>query len=274
MWTALRGLGALVLTSLLLTATASAGDALTALEPVYDITHFDVIPFTSPVDSEQIAYAALFAYRDASRSDPGLESFRIINWLAAPNHSFIVDVYNNRDAFEQHLAQRHSVKFRFSVQDLPAADGGCCIGSPIDDRQYSLVESIGTPWISTKLPKAVGPTASAAFVLIYIDFLQEVLEDFGAGVGQHQLVQYGATTSNMNGKHLLDYTVLRQLDRPNRYVVLEVWDTAANYNAWQSSSVTASFVAQIKPLLGSPPDYRVNSLCGKTYVDGTGCTPP
>jgi quinol monooxygenase YgiN len=153
----LRRLGALLFATSLLTATASAGDGLAAWEPVYDVTHFDVLPVTSPYDSEQIAYPALFAHRDASTSDPGSESFRIINWLVAPNHSFIVDVWKNLADFEAHLAQPHSVAFRFAVQDLPPPDSGCCIDSPIDDRQYSLVGSFGTPWISTGLPTTVGP---------------------------------------------------------------------------------------------------------------------
>ena len=79
----LQRAAALVLTSLLLTATASAGDGVGRSEAVYDITHFDVLPLTSPLDAEQVAYAALFAYRDNSASDPGLQSFRIINWLEA-----------------------------------------------------------------------------------------------------------------------------------------------------------------------------------------------
>ena len=273
MWTPLRRAVALALISFSAAATASAGDGGMTSEPVYDITHFDVIPFTSPVNSEQIAYAALFKYRDASKSDPGLESFRIINWLAAPNHSFIVDVYNNRDAFEQHLAQQHSVKFRFSVQDLPPKDGGCCIGSPIDDRQYRLVQSFDTPWISPTLPRTVG-VKGALFVLTYVDFLQQVLDDYGAGLGAKQLIRYGAATANGNGKHLLNYTILQQLGRGNRYLTLEVWDNAADYTAWQGSAATASFIAQVTPLLGSPLDRRLNSLCGKTYVDGTGCVPP
>ena len=41
MRTSLRRLSALLFTILLPTATASAGDSLTASEPVYDITHFD-----------------------------------------------------------------------------------------------------------------------------------------------------------------------------------------------------------------------------------------
>ena len=68
--------------------------------------------------------------------------------------------------------------------------------------------------------------------------------------------------------------VRQQLDRSNRSVFLEVWDTEANYIAWQGSGVTKSFVAQTTPLLGSPFDHRLNILCGEAFVDGTGCVPP
>jgi quinol monooxygenase YgiN len=272
MGTSLQRAAALAFTSLLVTATAVAADGVGASEAVYDITHFDVLPLTSPLDAEQVAYAALFNYRDESESDPGLQSFRIINWLEATNHSFIVDVWKNYEAFEQHLAQPHSVDFRFAVQNQPPPDGICCIGSPIDDRQYHLVASFATPWISNGLPMNVG-TGGALFVVTYVDFLEELLEQGNPARGQNQLAQYGAATSNANSGRLLDFTVLQQLDRPNRYVTLEVWDTGADYTAWQGGAVTASFVARITPLLGSPLDHRLNSLCGENYVDGTGCTP-
>lgn len=256
-----------------LSATASADDN----RAIYDITHFDVLPVTSPFDSERIAYKALFGYRDASQGDFGSESFRIVNWLVATNHSFIVDVWKDQQAFEAHLAQPHSVAFRFAVQDLPSPDLLCCIGSPIDDRQYTLVGQFATPWTSAQLPSGVG-TSSALFVITYVDFLA----DGDPNKGQEELISYGAVTANANKKHLLNFTVLQQLDRPNRYVLLEVWDTEANYNTWgfnpvtgdTGSPVTAKFVTRIAPLLGSPLDYRLNSLCGETYVDGTGCTSP
>jgi len=113
-------------------------------------------------------------------------------------------------------------------------------------------------------------TSGALFVITYVDFLV----DGDPGNGQNQLVQYGAVTADANGPHLINYTVLQQVNRSNRYVLLEVWDSAANYNAWNSSSVTTEFVSGVTPLLGSPLDSRLNSLCGETYVDGTGCTLP
>jgi len=235
----LRVASFVALALLVLTTTARAdgsdrrGGHPSLESPIFDITHFDVIPLTiNGVDFLQTAYAALFKYRDASQSDPGVKSFRVVNWLLASNHSQIVDVWSSIEAFERHLAQPHSVDFRFAVQvqPPPAPPGfNCCIGSPIDDRQYSLVKSFGTPWTSSSLPSTVG-TDGALFVITYTDFLQEVLEE-DPDAGQNKLVAYGATSSKANRGHLLSYTVLQQLDRPNRYVFLEVWDTMANYTA-------------------------------------------
>ncbi len=271
MQTSLQRLVAFVFMSLLLTATASAGDGVIAWGPVYDITHFDVLPVTSPFDSEQIAYKALFAYRDASKSDPGSESFRVVNWLLASNHSQIIDVWRSLDAFEHHLALSHSVDFRFAVQVQPPPPPpgfNCCIGSPIDDRQYGEVKSFNLPWTSSLLPSGVGLAKSALFVVTYVDFLV----DGDPGKGLSDLVRYGSDTSKASGQ--LSYTVLQQLDRPNRFATLEVWDTETDYNTWQNAPTTAKFLTKVTPLLGSPLDHRVNILCGETYVDGTGCVPP
>ena len=148
----------------------------------------------------------------------------------------------------------------------------CCIGSPIDDRQYSLVRSFGTPWVSNSLPISVG-SSSALFVVTYVDFLQEVLEQ-DPDAGQNRLVQYGAASSKANPDNLLSYTVLRQIDHLNRYVFLEVWDTEPHYVTWQDSAVTKSFIARTTPLLGSSLDHRLNILCGETFDDTNGCILP
>jgi quinol monooxygenase YgiN len=272
-------ISALAIMSLLwAVAMAHAGDGgedrrSAARGPIFDITHFDVLPLLTPLDSEKVAYRQLFAYRDASKSDAGLKSFRIVNWLEAPNHSFIVDAWSSLDAFEQHLAQTHSVDFRFAVQNQPPPDGICCIGSPIDDRQYSVVQSFGTSWIGNGLPATVG-AGGALFVITYVDFLQAFLDQGDPDQGEESLVKYGADSIKANAKHLLNFTVLRQIDRPNRFITLEVWDTETDYNGWQGSAATAEFIAEATPLLGSPLDHRLNILCGETYIDNTGCVAP
>jgi quinol monooxygenase YgiN len=276
MCASLRRLLTITAIFLLSVATVDAGDNegknRPLRGPIFDITHFDVIPLTEGnVDFQQNAYRALFDYRDASKSDPGSESFRVVNWLLASNHSQIIDVWRSLDAFEAHLAQQHSVDFRFAVQVQPPPPPpgfNCCIGSPIDDRQYSQVISFNTPWTSNSLPSGVGPDNSALFVVTYVDFLV----DGDPNKGQDSLVRYGSETSKAAGQ--LSYTVLQQLDRPNRFATLEVWDSETHYNAWQNDPKTIKFAAKVKPLLGSPLDHRLNILCGETFMDGTGCITP
>jgi quinol monooxygenase YgiN len=238
---------------------------------VYNVAHFDVIPITlGGVDFLQEGYSFLFAYRNASHGDAGLDSFRVLNSVAPEtNHSEIVEVWSSYDAYKNHLAQRHTIDFRFNVQGNPALAGGiCCVGSPIDDRQYSLVESFNTPWPAAPIT-SVGPSGSL-YVITYVEFLQ----NGNVRAGKDALVDYGAATSRINGGHVQSFSILQQLDRPNRYAVLEIWDQQANYNAWQNDRVTQQFISQTRSLLGSPFDHRLTVLCGATYVDGTGCTPP
>jgi quinol monooxygenase YgiN len=251
-------------------AYADERDNSRSLGPIYNVTHFDVIPATiGGIDFLQNGYALLFKYRDQSTADTGLQSFRILNLIPpTTNHSEIVQVFASYEAYKDHLAQSHTVGFRFAVQNNPALNG-CCVGSPIDDRQYRLVRSFKAPWSSASIPATVGPSGPL-YVVTYVELLQEG----NIARGQDELIDYGAATSNANGPRVLSYSVLQQLDRPNRFAVLEIWDSQASYNTWQGLTTTTNFVATIKPLLGSPLDHRLTILCGETYVDGTGCTPP
>jgi quinol monooxygenase YgiN len=238
--------------------------------PIYNVVHFDVIPATiGGVDFLQNGYALLFKYRDQSKADAGLQSFRILNLIPpTTNHSEIVQVFSNYKAYENHLAQADTVGFRFDVQNNPALNG-CCIGSPIDDRQYRLVRSFNAPWSSASIPSTVGPSG-----LLYVVTYVELLQEGNVALGQEELIDYGAATSKANGSRVLSYSILQQLDRPNRFAVLEIWDSQASYNTWQGLATTTDFIAKIEPLLGSPFDHRLTVLCGETYSDSAGCTPP
>ena len=86
------------------------------------------------------------------------------------------------------------------------------------------------------------------------------------------MIRYASDTSRASGQ--LSYTVLQQLDRPNRFATLEVWDSVTDYNNWQTHPTTTKFVAKVMPLLGSPFDHRVNILCGSIYTDNVGCVAP
>jgi quinol monooxygenase YgiN len=247
----------------------SAGNG--AKGPLYSIAHFDVLPMAmGRVDFLQSGYALLFRYRDQSRADRGLQSFRILN-LVPPttNHSEIVQTWNSYEDYLNHLTQPHTIAFRFNVQNNPDLGDLCCVGSPIDDRQYRLVQSLGTPWPSIVIPSIVGP-AGPLFVISYVEFQPRA----NVAAGQSQLVAYATATWQGNGTSLLSFSTLRQLERPNRYAILEIWSNQKNYNAWQRSAATLSLLTNIKPLLEAPLDHRLTSLCGETFVANIGCTAP
>ena len=252
-------------------SSARADDREPGPGPIFNVVHFDVIPITSGgIDFLQNAYALLFKYRDQSAGDAGLESFRVLNLIPpTTNHSEVVEVWKSYEAYKDHLAQAHTIGFRFGVQGNPALGGVCCIGSPIDDRQYSVVKSFKTPWPAKSLPATVGPSG-ALYVITYVELLQEG----DVALGQAELIAYGAETAGRNGSHILSYNILQQLDRPNRYAVLEIWDGQASYTAWQGLAATTGFIAKVTPLLGSPFDHRLTILCGETYSDSAGCTAP
>ena len=65
-------------------------------------------------------YALLFKYRDQSNADAGLQSFRVLNLIPpTTNHSEVVQVFGDYKAYKDHLAQSHTVGFRFNVQNSP-----------------------------------------------------------------------------------------------------------------------------------------------------------
>jgi quinol monooxygenase YgiN len=239
--------------------------------PIYNVAHYDVIPATiGGVDFLQSTYALLFKYRDQSNADAGLQSFRVLNLIPpVTNHSEVVQVFSDRKAYKDHLAQSHTVGFRFGVQGSPALGGVCCVDSPIDDRQYRLVQSFNTPWPSATIPSTVGPLGPL-YVVTYVELLQEG----NVAKGRDALLDYGAATSKTNGSRVLSYNVLRELHRPNRFAVLEIWDSQTSYTAWQGVATTTDFIAKITPLLGSPFDHRLSILCGETYSDSAGCVAP
>jgi quinol monooxygenase YgiN len=239
--------------------------------PIYSIAHFDVMPMaTGGVDFLQNGYTLLFRYRDQSKADPGLLSFRILD-LVPPttNHSEIVQAWDNYRDYQKHLSQSHTITFRFDVQGNARLGGICCVGSPIDDRQYTLIQSFGTPWASPVVPATAG-SAGALYVIGYVEFLPGADPE----KAQEELSRYGTTTRRSSAAGNVNISILRELNRPNRYAVLEIWTDQKHYQDWLATAATRDFLTRLRPLLESPLDHRLTILCGETFVDNKGCVSP
>ena len=97
------------------------GDAL------YVVTYVDVFPnFTDET------LKALRQFATDSRKDQDSVRFEFLQDVVRTNHFSIVEVWQNRQAYDAHLTQQHSKRFREKIQ--PG------LGSPFDERLYNLVQ--------------------------------------------------------------------------------------------------------------------------------------
>jgi quinol monooxygenase YgiN len=94
---------------------------------LYVVTYVDVFPnFTDDT------IKALRQFATDSHKDQGLVRFEFLQDVVRTNHFSIVEVWQNRQAYDAHLTQEHSKRFREKIQ--PG------LGSPFDERLYNLVQ--------------------------------------------------------------------------------------------------------------------------------------
>ena len=94
---------------------------------LYVVTYVDVYPNFAAGTVE-----ALTQFVAASKKDMGFVRFEFMRDVVRTNHFAIVEVWQNRAAYEAHLTQPHAKVFRDKIQPW--------LGSPFDERLYNIVE--------------------------------------------------------------------------------------------------------------------------------------
>jgi quinol monooxygenase YgiN len=103
---------------------------------------------------------------------------------------------------------------------------------------------------------AVGPVAraqsgpDAVFAVTYLDV--------GAGAVPQgvELIKKYRDQSRREGANL-EFTVLQEASRPNRFVVMEGWRDQAAFEAHDKGATKAEFENALKPIRNSPPDRHM-----------------
>src|SRR6476660_5258117 len=94
---------------------------------LYVVTYVDVFPnFTD------VTVKALQQFAADSGRDPGMVRFEFLQDVVRTNHFAIVEVWRDRQAYDAHLTQDHSKRFREKIQ--PG------LGSPFDERLYNRLQ--------------------------------------------------------------------------------------------------------------------------------------
>jgi len=104
---------------------AAAQDTSTQ-DRIYVVTHVDTLPGNGP------AAKLLQQYVTDSRKDKGAVRIELYVQISRTNHFSLVEVWENQQAYDGHLAAAHTKQFREQIQPM--------LGSPFDERLHQIVE--------------------------------------------------------------------------------------------------------------------------------------
>ena len=113
---------------LLLAALSSPAPAQDPGQKLYVVTHVDIGGPALAAEGAKL----LQQFATDSVKDPGSVRFELLREPNRINHFTIVEVWQNRQAFEAHLALPHTKTFREKIQPL--------LGSPFDERLHILLQ--------------------------------------------------------------------------------------------------------------------------------------
>ena len=97
-------------------------------QKLYVVTHVDILGPTAAAEAAKM----LQQFTADSLKDAGAVRFEVLREPNRVNHFTIVEVWQNRQDFETHLAAPHSKTFREKIQPM--------LGSPFDERLHILLQ--------------------------------------------------------------------------------------------------------------------------------------
>jgi quinol monooxygenase YgiN len=103
------------------------GSVVWAQEPVYVVTHIDLMPTGVPA-----GIAALKEFAAETSKEKGCLRFEILQQNGRPNHLTLVGIWKDQKDFDAHDSSAYTKSFREKMQPL--------VGSPWDERLHQLVK--------------------------------------------------------------------------------------------------------------------------------------
>ena len=117
----------LALLALFVAGMAGMADIAHAQEPVYVVTHIDLMPTGVPT-----GVPAMKQFAAETLKEKGCIRFEILQQDGRPNHLTLVAIWKDQKAFDAHDAAPYTKEFREKMQPL--------IGSPWDERLHQLIK--------------------------------------------------------------------------------------------------------------------------------------
>jgi quinol monooxygenase YgiN len=91
------------------------------------------------------------------------------------------------------------------------------------------------------------------YVVVYAEFLPATTAE-----GGRQLERLAELAREASG--IISFNVNQEIQRPNFYSLVEIWEDAAAFQAFNNSSQTQAALNALQPLLEAPLDERPGNL--------------
>jgi len=131
------------------------------------------------------------------------------------------------------------------IQEMPSV---CLSSTP---SRWAVAVSLTIALTMAMAPAAHAQAgAEGVFAVTYLDVAPSAL---GHGV---DLLKKFRDASQREGANL-EFTVLQEANRPNRFVIMEGWKDYAAFEAHDKGTAKAGFEAALKPIRNSPPDRHM-----------------
>jgi quinol monooxygenase YgiN len=96
-------------------------------DKIYAVTHVDIIPPQTAPGTKLVQQ-----YIVDTRKDPGLVRIEAGSEIARVNHISIVEVWQDKKAYDDHVSAAHTRQFRQQIDPM--------LGSPYDERLHHSLE--------------------------------------------------------------------------------------------------------------------------------------
>jgi quinol monooxygenase YgiN len=140
------------------------------------------------------------------------------------------------------------------VQSTPAKAGVANVlgGKPMPAKKFRRFPLLALVLLAFAIPE-LAHADQRQYVVAYVEFLPASKE-----VGGRLLDQLAFLGRHAKGA--ISVSANQEIQRDNFYVLISVWETAADRLAFESSPQATPLLAKIQPLLEAPIDIRPGTL--------------
>ena len=199
--------------------------------PSHVLTYFEFAP--SKIAD---AIAAMRAYRDASRREPGARTVDIYQEAGHPHRFIVREIWQDRAAYDRHAMAASITQLNTAIRPI----------------------HFGNPQVGVHIEYWMAPVKQAgandAFVITHIDV-------GGMNVPRLKGMLDALGPASVNDTGLVRYEILDEVPaHPNHFRFFEQWSSEANWASHHTSAHARKFRDDVTPILGTPYDQRLSRL--------------